>query len=1143
MPLKVGELYATMRLENKDFDRALDESGRRFSQLGEGIKRGAAAGARVLTAASLATVGLGAAALKVGLDYNRMQQTSRAALKAMLGSTEAVNAQMAKLDDFAANSPFSKQVFLQAQQQMIGFGVAVDDVIPALDAVQNAVASMGGSNETISSITYALSQMRAQGKLSGETLRDLGIYGIDAATIVGEKMGLTGAEIRKMAMKPGGIPVDQVWDPLISGLTEKFGGATDNIKQQMDGAADRVKAAWRDVGSVMATPLIDPTSGGQLVEWANLFADGLRAVEAQAKVLVPIFWDRMGPGVDMVTSSLQKATAVITGWNARDLESSLDRISKYTPLIAGMGGALVAMGTSSLPVLRVLGISGLNPVVAGVATLVAFSPQLRGVGLDLLHALEPGVRPAKELAVIIGDFLVAALDLLGPALGDLLTSGADVAVMFLSMLVPAVSATAQVALPLIEAGTDLVSLFAGLPTPILATVAAFAAMKGLGLGGVLNGLAKAAPAALKPLSGMLETARLQMMYLKEGTSGFGAVLGPVKGAVQGLGTALKLAFISNAPLLALTAIIGALTFFSQKSAEAKARADSYRTALEGVSEGAGAARKALEETAREALVTGENMDWGWVQQWNSGFKTAADAVEGLGFSLSDFTSAVTGSEDDFNRFINQVSDLGVNNMALVGAASEVISKAHQQRNAMSDAERQLAQMTSETERAEQAQGEYSDILKAAAEAVDRLRSAEESLAAAKGDLVLAQYAANDALAEWVDRVGEAGGVQRDSNGELVRSGDAWRAFEEGAIQSRRALDQVLENMVKTGASQSELDEKLESSKAQWVSQAEALGLSATEAEAYWEALGGIPPKVSTKVELGTAPAQLELDQLLSDIQNSHGEMVIDASSSPAHAELLRALGVVEVSEGQFQIDANTDPATASLLMTLGVVDTSTGILTLDADNQPSIDRLRQAEGIINGTTGMMTIAGQDKTGPVRDEAVRRANAASGYIRIGAVDSTQAELNRILGQINGSTAWVKVRVAGGMTASVYADGGIARSYADGGVENHVAQIARPGPLRVWAEPETGGEAYIPLAMSKRKRSVAILDRVAQEFGYSLSGVRSYADGGVTGVGSAAPAPGYSISIGNITIPLDDLSQIQDLAEFVELLRVKTMMQGG
>jgi phage-related protein len=54
----------------------------------------------------------------------------------------------------------------------------------------------------------------------------------------------------------------------------------------------------------------------------------------------------------------------------------------------------------------------------------------------------------------------------------------------------------------------------------------------------------------------------------------------------------------------------------------------------------------------------------------------------------------------------------------------------------------------------------------------------------------------------------------------------------------------------------------------------------------------------------------------------------------------------------------------------------------------------------------------------------------------------------------------------------------------GTEDHRAQIAHPNQPRLWAEPETGGEAYIPLAPSKRPRSARILRDVAERFGYGL-----------------------------------------------------------
>ncbi|MGR6922546.1 phage tail tape measure protein [[Actinomadura] parvosata] len=95
----------------------------------------------------------------------------------------------------------------------------------------------------------------------------------------------------------------------------------------------------------------------------------------------------------------------------------------------------------------------------------------------------------------------------------------------------------------------------------------------------------------------------------------------------------------------------------------------------------------------------------------------------------------------------------------------------------------------------------------------------------------------------------------------------------------------------------------------------------------------------------------------------------------------------------------------------------------------------------------------------------------------------------------------------------ADGGIFEFFAGGG-ESHVAQIASANTIRVWAEPETGGEAYIPLAASKRARSEEILSQVAERFGgrfYRTMPVsRTPASaGGSSGVWR--PAPVYNISV--------------------------------
>ncbi len=125
----------------------------------------------------------------------------------------------------------------------------------------------------------------------------------------------------------------------------------------------------------------------------------------------------------------------------------------------------------------------------------------------------------------------------------------------------------------------------------------------------------------------------------------------------------------------------------------------------------------------------------------------------------------------------------------------------------------------------------------------------------------------------------------------------------------------------------------------------------------------------------------------------------------------------------------------------------------------------------------------------------------------------------------------------------------------GAERHIAQIGRPGEIRVWNEPETQGEAYIPLAPGKRKRSGAILQRVAQMFGgqvayFAQGALRQYAAGGVrstTTQGSprrtAAPAPTPALVGGDLNLTMTGAPMTPGQALSDAMFELRRMRMGG
>ncbi|HEY3559665.1 MAG TPA: hypothetical protein VGL05_19485 [Kribbella sp.] len=115
----------------------------------------------------------------------------------------------------------------------------------------------------------------------------------------------------------------------------------------------------------------------------------------------------------------------------------------------------------------------------------------------------------------------------------------------------------------------------------------------------------------------------------------------------------------------------------------------------------------------------------------------------------------------------------------------------------------------------------------------------------------------------------------------------------------------------------------------------------------------------------------------------------------------------------------------------------------------------------------------------------------------SITTTYTEIHRVIGSGSRTSGG---GVGGGheVTGKGQADGGFypggVPAYANGKLPDQ-AMIA-PGKGRgmvQWAEQETGGEAFIPLAPSKRDRSEKILGKVAENFGYGL--VKSFANGGI------------------------------------------------
>lgn len=310
----------------------------------------------------------------------------------------------------------------------------------------------------------------------------------------------------------------------------------------------------------------------------------------------------------------------------------------------------------------------------------------------------------------------------------------------------------------------------------------------------------------------------------------------------------------------------------------------------------------------------------------------------------------------------------------------------------------------------------------------------------------------------------------------------------------------------------------------FVQTAQKMGLTEAQARALAQSYIAIPDSKTTQVEMRTEDAISGLTSVIEAIQATPDQKSVTVKALTDDARvLLTELGfqVTTLKDGSFKVTANTNTAQESLA---AVQTTRDGLqdktITLNTRTVDAITGLQAVQEKVKSTNGK-TITMKAPTADARKQlellGYKIKDTKGKNVVITVPTGTQsANVAALASLINGlrdrsitiTTSYV---IKGspnvpngnylGSTAGRSADGNIygparVQRFAAGGMrENHVAQIAQP-TFRMWAEPETGGEAYIPFALSKRPRSRAIAEETVRRLGGDPDSIQWNADGSVT-----------------------------------------------
>lgn len=522
------------------------------------------------------------------------------------------------------------------------------------------------------------------------------------------------------------------------------------------------------------------------------------------------------------------------------------------------------------------------------------------------------------------------------------------------------------------------------------------------------------------------------------------------------------------------------------SGEAQKRQEELATAGKSVAAAIREQNGAMNESVRHATA-----------------KAAAEAgllgnANRLGVELTDVTDAILGQGDALERLRPRL--LGV-------------MEAHKEMQSVEGAPGQSEMAWSGSYDAEgQAAKDLLDGIDGLVSGKNKELEATKNVDAASKNSVASQRALATEMGLTKDEAKQAA----DALNDLIKAMDAMNQTTLTVRESERNYIQQLEDthkmLEKNGKSLDIHTQKGRENQASLDAQAKAaLGLAeavAREAEQHGGAAAGAvalkasleaarPALIQAAIDMGMGAAEAKAfaDEVLA-IPTVTGPLVVTPGSKEATAELQRVKDKIASvpPDKKINVGVISDAAKQAL--------TDIGYQTL---------RLPNGNVIVWGNT--------DPAQNALDDLIRRNN--------------NRRVNIIINTVGG-TRLIKPQEIFGAHGNVV-------SFGAGGVhEDHAPQIVRasPGAVRVWAEPETKRESYIPWAMDRRKRATDILATTAASFGYALVPyarmANAFADGGVTGRARGSSAA-------SVIEFRSDGSRVGDL--LIELIRKNVRVQGG
>jgi len=320
------------------------------------------------------------------IELGGQLEQQRLSIGAILQDTAQANYLFGQIKDLAIKSPFGVQQLDAMTKQLSAYGFQYSELFEWTKRLADISAATGTS---VDRLALALGHVRAEGALSGYTLRQFSMGNIPLLEKLSKNLGKTKSEIRKMTRSKE-IGYKDVLD-VLKQLTDE-GGMFYNAQETMAGALNAKFKNLRDSFQIMYSEMAEGAPGDALKKVAEVLTD----ISKSWRILMPLVISGAG------AFALWKGAVFLLNHqltlNERLLKGNAIATSKYS---VSQLRAIATTGRFRLA------LQGLGKALASMARFV-FSPVTLGFaaieGLIYLWSKHnEEVRKAQELTKAFGE--------------------------------------------------------------------------------------------------------------------------------------------------------------------------------------------------------------------------------------------------------------------------------------------------------------------------------------------------------------------------------------------------------------------------------------------------------------------------------------------------------------------------------------------------------------------------------------------------------------------------------------------------------------------------------------------------------------------------------------------------------------------